>query len=72
MKKPAFWHTLPERGLFWLHPRKLPGGVGGEEDDVVGDIGIIGRKRDDVDMGEFALKGFDVAMQKCRLRTLER
>ena len=62
MKKPAFWHTLPERGLFWLHPRKLPGGVGGEEDDVVGDIGTVRREEYDVDMGEFALKGFDVAM----------
>ena len=56
----------------FLHPCELPGGVGGEENDVVGDVGAVGREGDDVDVGELALEGLDVLVQERRLRTLER
>ena len=71
MTKPAFWQQCQNAG-FLLHPGEFPGGVGGEEDDVVGGVGAVGREGDNVDVGKLALEGLDVLVQERRFRALER
>lgn len=83
MKKPPIPRTLLSLSKKWeavhsrtraflLHPGEFPGGVSGKNDDVVGDVGAVGREGDDVDVSKLALEGLDVLVQEHRFRALER
>ena len=57
---------------FLLHSCEFPGGVGGEENDVVGHVGAVGREGNHVDVSKLTLEGFDILVQKRRFWALER